>query len=230
MLCPISFHTLRSAADFSHPWIQPVQDNTTDNEAPFDLTIDKEKLNDLPLFRFEGPIRVIQADKDVEAAVADLERETILGFDTETRPAFRKGQNYPPALLQLAGHREVYLFQLLKLKNLDPIHRLLANPQIVKTGVAIRDDIRKLREHYEFDAAGFVELSEATQRAGIVNTGLRSLAGILLGIRISKGAQVSNWSRADLSTSQVQYAATDAWVSRCLYEQLHKAGLLLESA
>ncbi|MCC5840527.1 MAG: 3'-5' exonuclease domain-containing protein 2 [Opitutales bacterium] len=207
-----------------------MQNKTTDNEAPFESTIDKEKLNDLPLFRFEGTIRLVQTDKEVEDAVAHLEKEAYLGFDTETRPAFRKGQNYPPALLQLAGQREVYLFQLLKLTNLDPIHRLLANPQIVKTGVAIRDDIRKLREHYEFEAAGFVELSEATQRAGIVNTGLRSLAGILLGIRISKGAQVSNWSRADLSSSQVQYAATDAWVSRCLYEQLDKVGLLLESA
>lgn len=207
-----------------------MQDDINDNESAFDSTIDKEALNDLPLFRFEGPIRLIQSDKDVEGAVAELEKEAVLGFDTETRPAFRKGQNYPPALLQLAGHREVFLFQLLKLTKLDPIHKLLANPQIIKTGVAIRDDIRKLQEHYEFEAAGFVELSHATQRAGIINTGLRSLAGILLGIRISKGAQVSNWSRSDLSPSQVQYAATDAWVSRRLYEELNKAGLLLESA
>lgn len=193
-----------------------------------DTTITKDSLNDLPLFRFDGPVVIVSSDDEVPAAVKALRKETLLGFDTETRPSFRKGQNYPPALLQLAGSSTVYLFQLLRLKQLDPVLELLASPSICKVGVAIRDDIRKLREHHTFAPSGFLELSDSTQKAGVVNTGLRSLAGILLGIRISKGAQVSNWSRKELSESQVRYAATDAWISRMIHEKLVDLGLLLK--
>ena len=193
-----------------------------------DTTITKDSLNDLPLFRFNGPVEIVSSDDQVPAAVKALRKETLLGFDTETRPSFRKGQNYPPALLQLAGSSTVYIFQLLRLKRPDPVMEVLANPAICKVGVAIRDDIRKLREHHTFAPAGFVELSDSTQKAGVVNTGLRSLAGILLGIRISKGAQVSNWSRKDLSDSQIRYAATDAWISRMIHERLVDLGLLLK--
>lgn len=193
-----------------------------------DTTITKDGLNDLPLFRFDGPIEIISDDDQIAAAVKALRRESLLGFDTETRPSFRKGQNYPPALLQLAGSSTVFLFQLLRLRKLAPVLEVLSNPSISKVGVAIRDDIRKLREHHTFAPGGFVELSDSTQKAGVVNTGLRSLAGILLGIRISKGAQVSNWSRKELSTSQLRYAATDAWVSRLIHEKLVDLGLLLK--
>lgn len=202
--------------------------NPSAESLDIETTITKDGLNDLPLFRFDGPIEIISSDDQVAAAVKALRRESLLGFDTETRPSFRKGQNYPPALLQLAGSSTVYLFQLLRLRRPGPVLEVLSNPSISKVGVAIRDDIRKLREHHAFAPGGFVELSDSTQKAGVVNTGLRSLAGILLGIRISKGAQVSNWSRKELSTSQIRYAATDAWVSRLIHEKLEDLGLLLK--
>ncbi len=193
---------------------------------PVETTISRDGLNELPLFRFEGDIQVISSDEDTAAAVAHLKQEKLLGFDTETRPSFQKGQNYPPALLQLASSSKVYLFQLLQLKELDPILSILSDHAICKAGVAIRDDIRKLQEFHSFKPGGFLELSNPTQRAGIVNTGLRSLAGIFLQIRISKGAQVSNWSRKNLTESQIRYAATDAWVSRQICERLLELGIL----
>lgn len=191
---------------------------------PLARTISKEQINDLPLGRYEGTIRLINQDAQIPAAVDALCGEEVLGFDTESRPSFQRGQNYPPAILQLGGAREIYLFQLLQLRHLEPVLDLLSQAHIKKVGVAIHDDVRKLREQYEFRPQGFVELAEISQAAGIVNTGLRSLAGLLLGFRISKGAQVSNWARPELSESQLNYAATDAWTSRLLYLKMEELG------
>lgn len=194
-------------------------------EPSFPKTITKDVINELPLSHYEGPIELVHTPGQMRVAVAELKKEKVLGFDTETRPSFRRGRNYPPALLQLGGAEKVYLFQLLKLEDLSPVHEVLADPDIVKCGVAIRDDVRKLREQQDFIPAGFVELAEITQKADIINTGLRSLAGIFLGVRISKGAQVSNWSRDNLSDAQTVYAATDAWISREIYLKLKEVGL-----
>lgn len=187
------------------------------------VKITKEEINELPLRAYEGPVRLIGKQAQVAEAVGNLEGEGILGFDTESRPSFRKGDSFPVSLLQLAGSSDVYIFQVQLLENLEPIWKLLGDPEIVKAGVAIADDIRKLRELTEFEPAGFVELAKLAQDAGLGNTGLRSLAGLLLDFRISKGAQVSNWAKEDLSEAQVQYAATDAWVSRQLYLRLMNA-------
>ncbi|MBN1403687.1 MAG: 3'-5' exonuclease domain-containing protein 2 [Opitutales bacterium] len=194
-------------------------------EPSFPTTITKEVINELPLSRYEGPIELVHTPGQIRVAVAELKKEKILGFDTETRPSFKRGRNYPPALLQLGGAEKVYLFQLLKIEDITPVLEILSDPDIIKCGVAIRDDVRKLREEKDFIPAGFVELADITQKADILNTGLRSLAGIFLGVRISKGAQVSNWSRDNLSEAQTVYAATDAWISREIYVKLKELGL-----
>ena len=157
------------------------------NATSLQASITKEAINHLPLHRFNGPIRFISNPKEAKEAVALLKKETILGLDTETKPTFRKGESFPLALLQLAGEHMVYLFQLRGLNGLNPITPLLSNPKIIKAGVAIHDDIRKLTELDAFKPAGIVEISEITQDLGIVNTGLRSLAAIILEYRISKG-------------------------------------------
>lgn len=195
-------------------------ETSTDSAPEFPKSISKDAINALPLFRFDGQIHLIAEDKQVPAAAKALRRERCLGFDTETRPSFRKGQHFPPALLQLAGHREVWLFQLLQLQQLDPILEILADETIIKTGVAIADDLKKLEAHHGVVGRGCVEIADLTTRAGIRNTGLRSLAGILLKQRVSKSAQVTNWSRTQLTEAQVTYAATDAWVSRELFAAL----------
>jgi ribonuclease D len=191
----------------------------------FPTTIAREQVNALPLARYEGPITVVTKPREVSAAVEYLRDETLLGFDTESRPSFRRGDNHPVALLQLAGAERVYLFQLQLLENLDPILALLADPSIRKAGVAIRDDIRKLQELGDFVPGNFVEISDLSRRLDITNTGLRNLCAIFLGFRVSKGAQVTNWARPDLTAAQTSYAATDAWVSRLLYLKFAGMGL-----
>ena len=192
----------------------------------FPATVDKVAINQLPLFRYDGPITLVSRQEDVQPALEVLAESPVLGFDTETRPTFQKGQNFPVALLQLAGANHVFLFQLGKLEDYGGLFRMLSDPDVLKVGIALHDDVKKLQALHEFPAAGFLELSSISTKAGIVNTGLRALAAILLGHRVSKGAQVTNWSRSQLTAAQIQYAATDAWVSRFLYVRMLELGIV----
>lgn len=189
----------------------------------FRLTIEKEEINHLHLQRYSGPIEVIRDDEEMVKALRELKREKVLGFDTETRPSFRKGESYLPTLVQLGGENKVYIFYINRLKKLPKLFKVLANPRIAKVGVAMDYDIRQLQEVQEFQPAGFRNLEELTEKLGIKKNGLRNLAAIVLGFRLSKSEQRSNWARDPLTRQQVTYAATDAWVSREIYLKLAEA-------
>jgi ribonuclease D len=180
-------------------------------------TISKEALNALPLISWEGPIELVESEKSARAVVAELANESLLGFDTETRPCFKKGEYHPPALVQLATADKVWLIRICRIGSLKPLIPLFEDASIKKTGVAIHDDVKELRRMEEFTPAGFIDITTLTVPAGISNRGLRPLCGILMGGRISKKAQVSNWAREKLDAKQISYAATDAWISRELY-------------
>ncbi|MFC1766182.1 hypothetical protein ACFL6U_29425, partial [Planctomycetota bacterium] len=110
------------------------------NDPPSDTLwprMTKEEINGCPMHQYEGRIRVIQSSEELARVVAQLEKETILGFDTETRPTFRSGQSYPPAVLQLAGTHEVYIYQLLKRRFPKSLRNILANPNIAKAGAGL---------------------------------------------------------------------------------------------
>lgn len=195
------------------------------NEEPgFDRRMTREEINSLPIKRYERPVRVIRSREELVSAAENLNRERVLGFDTETRPAFKKGEAYPPALLQLAGRKAVYLFQFRDLKFPRLLRDILSAPDIIKAGVAPEYDIVKLKELGPFKEAGFVDLAHVARRVGIKNHGLRGLAAVLLGFRISKKAQRSNWARKMLTSVQVSYAAMDAWTSRELYLRMEGEG------
>lgn len=180
----------------------------------------KEEINACPMRRWEGKVQVVRTPEDMPEAVAQLGREHTLGFDTETRPAYKKGESYLPSLLQLATHSKVFIFQLKHLGLPKELHNLLADPTIVKAGVALDFDVRELKKLSCFKPGGFVDLGNLAKEKGIKNHGLRGLAAVLLGFRISKGARTSNWANDTLTKSQINYAATDAWVGRELYEKL----------
>lgn len=179
--------------------------------------ISKTEINELPLIAWEGEIQILETIESMEAAATKLATETHLGFDTETRPTFKKGEYYPPALVQLATEDCVYLFRISKTKCLEPLIPILESPEILKTGVAIKDDVKELQAMEPFNPAGFLEIADITVKLGYENRGLRALAGLLLHGRISKAAQVSNWARPELDNKQIRYAATDAWISREIY-------------
>lgn len=182
----------------------------------------KEQINAHPMGRYQGHIHLIRTPEQVEQAVGDLEKEKTLGFDTETRPTFRAGQSHPPAVLQLVGEQAAYVFQL-RYCGLPPaLLRLLADPAVIKAGVALDRDVRELNTLAPFTPAGFVDVGELARQAGCMHQGLRGLATLLLGFRISKNAQTSNWARETLTRTQLEYAATDAWVGRELYLKLQQ--------
>lgn len=183
----------------------------------FDRRMSKDEINDCPIKRWTGKTTVVRNRKELAAAVNKLAGQTLLGFDTETRPAYRKGERYLPSLLQLAGDDEVFIFQLKHLGLAGPLRKILTNATIIKAGVSLDYDISELNRLARFKAAGFADLGKLAKKAGIKNHGLRGLAAVYLGFRISKGAQTSNWARDVLTRQQIQYAATDAWVGRELY-------------
>lgn len=175
---------------------------------------------------YDGPIHLLNTEAEAEEAAGKLLKETLLGFDTETRPAFRKGESYDPSLLQLANETDVYLFQI-QLCGLTPnLIKILSSPDIIKAGVALERDVSELQALEPFEPDGFVELATAAKEAGIKNLGLRGLTAILFGFRISKKEQVSNWARTELTKSQQIYAATDAWLGRKIFLAFKNQGLV----
>ena len=179
--------------------------------------LSKTEINSLPLRYYNGAIHIIQTAEQAKDACAILIKEKVLGFDTETRPAFKKGQSYLPSLLQLAGTKVVYLFQLSQCGLTDSIIILLSNVNIIKSGVAINQDLTELQQILNFEPAGFVDLGDIARSKGLPHHGLRGLAAYLLKFRISKSGRTSNWSANQLTKKQIKYAATDAWVGRELY-------------
>jgi len=186
----------------------------------------KDIINELPLAKYESTTTVVTSPDEVDEAVEKLAAEPVLGFDTETRPAFKKGQRVLPSVLQVGGDGFVYVFMLKKTSMPPSLLRLLENRSVIKTGVAIQYDIRMLKEVEMFSAGGFLDLGDLARAWDIPNHGLRQLAAQLLGIRISKGAQRSNWDRYPLDGKQVEYATTDAWISREIYFQFKERDLM----
>lgn len=186
----------------------------------FQKSITKDEINELPLEAFEGEIVIIDSDEGLEEAVDYLKQFPVLGFDTETKPSFTKGNVNPVALLQLSSSEKSFLFRLNKIGLPLPVIELLSDPAIIKVGAAIKDDIHGLQDITDFSGNSFLELQQYVLSFGIENFSLKKLAAIVLNIRISKRQQVSNWEASELSPGQVRYAATDAWVSLEIYEGL----------
>ncbi|PIE57530.1 MAG: 3'-5' exonuclease [Desulfobulbus propionicus] len=184
------------------------------------VRLKKEEINALPLARWEGPIHIVSNQTQLQAAVKTLRTTNLLGFDTETRPTFRKGQSYPPALLQLADGQSVFLFKLYQLGIPKALTDILSNQQTIKVGVAVGFDTVQLQQIHPFLPQGFIDLADISRHLGMQHHGLRGLAAVTLGIRISKSVRTTNWAAPDLSAKQIRYAATDAWISRAVYSRL----------
>jgi len=198
-------------------------------DTPFEFyrrKLRSEEINALPMVRYEGEVRLVRSEGELEEALDLLAREELLGFDTETRPSFRKGRVNQPALIQLAASDRIFLLQLAFVPFGAGLASLLSNGKILKVGVGIWDDLRELGKLYPFEGAGAVDLGDLARSLKLPTQGLRSMAANLMGWRISKGPRCSNWSLSDLSPRQIAYAATDAWIGRELYLKMREVGLL----
>ena len=189
-------------------------------------TISREQINELPIRRYEGDVHLVASAEDLGHAMADIRAERVLGFDTETRPAFRKGEHHLPCLVQAATARAVYLFPLQRMDFSAAVAEFLAAREIVKIGVSLAHDLRELKLVFPLQEASMLDAGTAVQRHGFEQTGLRNLAALFLGFRIPKGTRTSNWAARQLSPAQLTYAATDAWVCRELFLRFEELGLL----
>lgn len=188
-------------------------------------TITPKELEKLEYASFPGKIQVIDSvGADFNRAIAYLRSQKIIGFDTETRPCFSQNQpRYGVALLQLSGPEKAYLFRVNKIGMHRRLCNILADSRIIKVGAAVHDDIRGLQKHRDFTASGFIDLQKIVWEWGIRDKAVKKMAAIILGYRISKTQQLSNWEAEELSESQCKYAATDAWVCREMYLKLMKS-------
>ena len=192
-------------------------------------SISKDEINELPLGQFEGKIYLIDSPDQVEDAVDFLEDQRIIGFDTETKPSFKKGQFNHVSLLQLSTSEQAFIFRLNKIGFPDPLRNLLEKENLVKVGAAVHDDLKGLRKLTDsFFPLSFFDLNDELKKVGFHNVGVRNLCGMVLKIRISKTEQVSNWEAEKLTEKQLRYAATDAWACLEIFNLLREEGYLDE--
>ena len=188
----------------------------------FKISVTPEEIEKLPLGTFPGDIKVIdKPGLEYDKAILYLRCQRVLGFDTESRPVFAPGQrNNGVALLQLSGPRKAYLFRVQTLGMRRSLCGILSSSKIIKVGAASPDDVRGLQRLNGFKPSGFVDLQKIAWEWGIRDKSVKKLAANILGCRISKAQQLSNWEAPTLSEAQCRYAATDAWVCREMYLKL----------
>lgn len=181
-----------------------------------------EQIEKLPLAEFHGEITVVEREDQVfRNAIKTLREAKVIGFDTETKPCFvaRAPKNHI-ALLQLSTGENAYVFRLQQLGMPQELVSILTDPSIIKVGAAVRDDIHGLNWYSRFEAGGFADLQTIAEKFGIEEKSVRKMSAIILGIRVSKSQQLSNWESSKLSDAQLKYAAIDAWVCREMYVKL----------
>lgn len=185
-------------------------------------SISPEEIDKLPFASFPGEIHVIDAlGPEYDAAIRYLRRQKVIGFDTETRPTFMPNQpRSGVALLQLSGSTKAFLFRINKIGLPRSLAGVLHSPAILKIGAAVHDDIRGLQKVRGYEAGGFVDLQKFVAEWGISDKSVKKMSSIILGLRVSKSQQLSNWEAERLSEGQQMYAATDAWICREMYNAL----------
>ncbi|MCF0175923.1 MAG: 3'-5' exonuclease domain-containing protein 2 [Bacteroidales bacterium] len=191
----------------------------------FSVSITQEEIEKLPLSAFDGEIHVISSEgPEFDEAVKYLRNQKVIGFDTETRPTFSPEQRRNGvALLQLSGSTKAFLFRVQKLGIPKKLSFILGSEKIIKVGAAVNDDVHGLQHHWNFKPNAFVDLQKIVWEYGIRDKSVKKMGAIILGIRISKTQQLSNWEADVLSEAQQRYAATDAWICREMYLKLNKS-------
>lgn len=188
----------------------------------FKISIAAEEIEPMPLCAFPGEIHTIDREgQELNRAIAYLKEQEMIGFDTESRPVFSPGQrNHGVALLQLSGPDHAFLFRTQKIGMPKGLCKIMASRDILKIGAAVRDDVRGLQRFSRFDPHGYVDLQCIAWEWGIKDKSVKKLAANILGLKVSKAQQLSNWEAETLTQAQKMYSATDAWVCLEMYRKL----------
>ncbi len=186
----------------------------------YQLSITKEALASLPPACYHGNIRVIDNEDGLAEALRDLEQSGVVGFDTETRPSFRKGHTNTVALLQLSTGSTCYLIRLNRIGLTPGIKRLLEDDSILKIGLSIHDDFHNLNILSKIEPKGFIDLQQYVKAYRIADNSLARIYAIIFGRRISKGQRLTNWEADSLTSNQQAYAALDALACIEIYREL----------
>lgn len=181
------------------------------------------KKTEYDLINFTGKIHLITTDSELSGIAGELNSAKHLGFDTETRPSFKKGDFFDVSLLQLSTDHNAYLIRLAKVTQFQVLKTIFENKEIVKVGVAIRDDIKHLQKRFSFSPLNFVELQEVAKLKGLKNFGLKGMTEEVLQARLSKKAKITNWDAHTLTEQQILYAATDAWIGLQIFQKINQA-------
>jgi ribonuclease D len=185
-------------------------------------TISKEEIKELEPGKFEGKVIVADTEKIAVKALGKLNGTAVLGFDTETKPTFKKGVTHQVALIQLASDDLAVLIRIQKTGIFPELKALLEDEKIAKVGIATKQDLKELKESGDFEPKGFIDLNKEAPRYGYESVGVKNLSAMILGFRVSKRQQTSNWEAPQLTEAQIRYAATDAWVCREIYLRMKK--------
>jgi len=186
----------------------------------YNSTISKEDLAILPVESFPGRIIVVENEIDTNKAMRYLTLFDAVGFDTETRPNFRKGQNHTVSLMQVSTNEACFLFRLNKIGIPDALKDFLVDENIMKIGLSLKDDFGAMRKRTNIEPVNFVDLQSIVGEYGIEDASLQKIYAILFNMKISKGQRLTNWEAERLTDSQQRYAALDAWACLRIYNQL----------
>jgi ribonuclease D len=189
----------------------------------FQKEISREEVEKLGLIQYEGPIKVIQSEDEFESEIESITAHPILGFDTESKPSFKKGKVFPTSMIQLSSSEMAWLIRVSRLGYPERLKELLSSGETIKVGSGLNDDLRRMRSDFQFEPAGFLDLQRYVEAFQIREKGLKKLSAIVLGRRISKSQQVSNWDAEILTEAQLRYAATDAWICLEIYNALRNS-------
>ncbi len=185
--------------------------------------IAKEEINKLDVHQFEGKITIVDNAKAANKAIKEISKYEILGFDTETKPAFKKGVKHDIALIQISNTHEAWLFRVNKIGFTEQLIQLFEDENVIKVGAGLNDDMRRMKDLKKFKPAGFLDLQKYVEAFKIESKSLKKIVAIVLGYKISKSQQMSNWEAPDLTEMQQRYAATDAWVCLEVYHKLRNS-------
>lgn len=186
----------------------------------FPISITKDEIMELPLSSYPGKVVIAHTEDQIASAMAEISRSSVVGFDTEARPTFKKGQIRNVSLIQIATAEKVFLLRIKSSGLTDELIDFLEDEDLIKVGIGLEDDYNLLRRLRVFQPGGFLDLNPQMKELGANSIGARNLAAMILEIRISKSAQTSNWENEVLTQKQIRYAATDAWICLEIYNKL----------